>query len=395
MKRAFSQLSSRLLKKSESEDLQSTIRFLTRGTKPSGTLSSLLNRRGTQNGLLSDDKEGQEDSMHVERILNILNSTLPEVESKKKRVEAHYEILFSQLKNIVERSIEATAFDGKNTDVLELRQPSLTANAVARTISSEGLYEKLMILQYTNQLTTVGQMAKIILSKNFKEFDKLWENISFFNEKQRLDLTVLLYYRCEKREIREQFETMWFTHYRELHTTIRRLLWRCVTRGIGLNCPPDNYTRAIQEGIERIESWNPSDTIILYQSLYAKAHLLPETLFSSTKNFLSENQQLFIQTLRILAAHDIDDKRIQKWMVKLVKLSIENKLSAEKAQTNQSISIYQYRFIRALELAVQEIHSSCEGKKSMLQLQRDLEKILRSANDEEQEVKSQMSLKFI
>lgn len=391
MKRAFSQLSSRLLKNSESEDLQSTIRFLTRGSKPSSTLSSLLDRRGTQNGILSGHKEDQEDSKHVERILNILNSTLPEVESKKKRVEAHYEILFSQLKNIVERSIEATAFDGKNAGISELKQSSLATNAVARTISSEGLYDKIMILQYTNQLTTVGQMARIILSKNFKEFDKLWENISFFNEKQRLDLTVLLYYRCEKREIREQYEAMWFTHYRELHSTIQRLLWRCVTRGTG----SDNYARAVGECVERIKSWGPNDTVIVYQSLYAKSHLLPETLFSSTQKLLSKNQELFIQTLRILAAYDIGEKRTQKWMVKLVKLSIENKLSVEKAHTSQGISIYQYRFIRALDLAVQEIYSSCEGKKSLLLLQRDLEKILRSANDEEQEVKSQMSLKFI
>lgn len=378
MKRAFSRLSSQLLKQSESDELQSTIRFLTRSSQP--PISSLL-ESNKDSTIVSPD--GEEDGKHVERILKVLNSTLPEVESGKVRVEAHYDVLFSQLKNIVETSIKAT-------DQNIVKEGPV--KAVDSAVPSDVLYDKLMLLQYTNQLTNAGQMARIVLSKNFTAWDKVWGKISLFQESQRRDLSLLLYFRSGNKQIRETYENEWLGHYHELHIIVQRLFWRCICREIG---PTDDFASVILQNVRKIQNWQGKDVVVLYQSLFAKAHLVPETLTQGVRSAVSKNQELFIQALRELSRHDSAEKKIKKWMVRLVKMSIENKIALEKSETQSGLSIYQYRFIRSLDLTIQELHTACEGKKHLVELQRHLELILRRIHNEEQEVKSQMSLKFI
>lgn len=378
MKRAFSRLSSRLLKRSEIDELQSTIRFLAKGSKT--PISSLLEGNHDE-GAARD--VGEEDSKHVERILKVLNSTLPEVESQKLRVEAHYDVLFSQLKNIVETSIEATSRDAVKTG---------PERAVDTSAPSDVLYDKLMLLRYTNQLTNVGHMAKIVLSKNFTAWEKVWDKISLFPESQRRDLSLLLYFRGRNKQIREEYEDEWFGHYHEMHIIVQRLLWRCISRETGLM---DDFTSVIPRNTRKIDNWCGKDVVVLHQSLFAKAHLLPEASTQELQTTLSKNQQLFIQVLREVSRHESAERMMKKWMVRLVKVSIENKVALEDPDPHSGLSIYQYRFIRSLDLTIQELHTACEGKKHLADLRRHLELILTRIHDEEQEVKSQMSLKFI
>ncbi|GAV53584.1 hypothetical protein ZYGR_0AK00860 [Zygosaccharomyces rouxii] len=347
MRRAFSNLSSKLLK-SESDELKSTIQFLTRASKrPS--LTSLLDADSGQN--------------HEERVLKVLNSTLPEVDSQKRRVQTHYDILFSQLKDIARQSSQKPLQNGLD--------------------SSEKLYNYLMLQQYMGKLQTVPQMARIVLSKNFQDFDKLWENITMFDAKQQLHLSVLLYYRCGNPIIRQQFENQWLTNYGEMHISVQRLLWKCLTKRYRTSVELEYVVQATRQ---RIQSWSAHDEVVLYQSIYTKCHHLP-----TSRESLTKNQELFITTLRILAKHNVNKKD----MLKIVKLSIENRLANETAEEKSVISIYQYRFIRALDLAVQDVYSACEGKKYSSELQDELQKVLASVNDEEQDIKSQMSLRFI
>ncbi|QLQ78587.1 hypothetical protein HG537_0A08340 [Torulaspora globosa] len=375
MKRAFSRLSCRLLKRLDGDELQSTIRFLARGSKPA--ISSLID--GTSGN--GDVKGGsEEEAKHVERILKILNSTLPEIEPRKRHVEAHYDILFSQLKKIVENSIEATDREGSR----HLTRVSGTSSV------SESLYDELMLLQYTNRLTNAGQIAKIVLAKGFTEWDRVWDSISLFSENQRRDLSLLLYFRSGNAEIPEMYEEVWFRDYHKLHIITQRLLWRCVARKIDADA---DFALAVKQQVDRVEHWTTKDVVVLYQSLFAKAHLLPESLVDSAA--LSRNQQLFIKTLRMLSPYESSERKIKKWMIKLVKLSIENKVASETPRTTTGLSIYQYRFIRSLDLTVQELHSTCEGKKQLEPLRHDLTTILATIHNEEQEVKSNMSLKFI
>lgn len=377
MRRAFSKLSSRLLKQSESDELQSTIRFLARSSRlPNFSLLEGHKDNG-RNGAT-----GEEDSQHVERILKVLNSTLPEVESRKLRVEAHYDVLVSQLKNIVETSIKATDRDVQ-------KQPTKGVNA---GVPSDALYDRLMLLTYTNKLTNVGQMAKIVLSKNFTAWDKVWAKMPLFKESQRRDLSLLLYFRSGNKEIREKYGNEWIEHYHELHIIVQRLLWRCISREVGTGT---DFSSVVLRNARKIENWSAKDVVVLYQSLFAKAHLLPETLTEDLRLGLSKNQELFVRALRELSRNEPTEKKIKKWMVRLVKVSIENKVALEDLKAQSGLSIYQYRFIRSLDLTIQELQTACEGKKHLAALQGHLELILTSIHDEEQEVKSQMSLKFI
>lgn len=348
MKRAFSNLSSKLLK-SESDGLRSTIQFLTRTSKKP-SLSSLL------------EAESGSDQ-HVERVLKVLNSTLPEVGPPKKRVQSHYDILFSQLKDIARQSSQRPL-----------------QNEIG---SSEKLYNHLILQQYMGKLQTVPQMAKIVLRKNFQHFDQLWDNLTMFDAKQQLNLSVLLYYRFGIPIIRQKFKDQWLANYDELHISVQRLLWRCLTKEC--QCSTE-LERTIGLARQRVGNWSAYDTVVLYQSIYAKCHLL-----TIPKESLTKNQELFVSTLRILARNNVN----RKSMLKIVKLSIENRLANEGGEEPATISIYQYRFIRTLDLAVQDIYSTCENKKNSKELRNELQEVLASVNDEEQEVKSQMSLKFI
>ncbi|QLL33762.1 hypothetical protein HG536_0F00870 [Torulaspora globosa] len=374
MRRAFSRLSCQLLKRAESDELQSTIRFLARGSKPA--ISSLIDR---SNG--GEDVKGdpEEEAKHVERILKILNSTLPEVEPRKRHVEVHYDILFSQLKKIVESSIEATDREG-------------TRQRVESNNVSESLYDELMLLQYTNKLTGAGQIAKIVLAKGFAEWSRVWDNISLFSENQRRDLSLLLYFRSGNSDIPQAFEEVWFRDYHRLHIITQRLLWRCVARKIDVGA---DFALAVKQQVDRVRHWTTKDLVVLYQSLFAKAHMLPQNLADDAEPALSRNQQLFIKTLRMLSPYESSERKIRKGMVRLVKLSIENKVASESPEITTGLSIYQYRFIRSLDLTVQELHSACEGKKQLERLRHSLASILATIHDEEQEVKSHMSVKFI
>lgn len=381
MKRAFSRLSYQLLKRADNDELQSTIRFLARGSKPA--ISSLIDRsRNGGNG----SENTEEEAKHVERILKILNSTLPEVEPRVRHVEAHYDVLFSQLKRIVETSIEATNHESSG-GLSEGRIPvEGSGNA------SQNLYNKLMLLRYTNRLTSVSQIARIVLSKDFKDWGRVWDNISLFSENQRHNLSLLLYFRSSNADIWERYEKVWFQHYHDLHIITQRLLWRCIAKKVG---PTDDLASVLKQNVARVENWSSKDTVVLYQSVFTKAHMLPEGLANNGRTALSRNQALFIKTLRELSRCEVSERKIKKWMVKLVKTSIENKVALESAETTTGLSIYQYRFIRSLDLTVQELRSACEGQKQLTQLRHNLASILGQIHNEEQEVKSQMSLKFI
>lgn len=402
-KRLFSQLSFRLLK-SETEELRSTIKYLTKNKTSLNPLVSLLDSGSCNIGSSPDDKlvaKDEQDMKHVERILKLLNKTLPEVDMKKKRVEAHYDVLFSQLKYMVEKSINinelSTSSQVPLLDFTNSRGSLISDNDSPST----QLYNQLMILKYTKMLKSVHQMSNIILNKDFNDCDKVWSNISLFNDTPefKLNLSILLYYRSHNIEIYDSYNEYWVQSYYSLSSTTKRLFWRCISQ----NVPNESLYNHINNIITKIGSVEHIDIIIMYQSLYRKSHLLPFDIIQETPEPLTINQMLFIQILRILAKYDrIFDTGTKKWMISIVKLSIDNKLILEKYSgykgsmaTESGISIYQYKFIRALDIAIQGIYSSCKGKAAYMPLQQEVENILSSVIEEENEIKSQMSLKFI
>ncbi|CAI4043544.1 Smt1p SKDI_10G0700 [Saccharomyces kudriavzevii IFO 1802] len=381
MRRAFSLFAGRLLK-SKDDELKSTLKYLTKGSMKS--LGSLFGSSApSEHGMSSHPGISKKNiqSHHVENILRILNSNLPEVESKKQKVAIHYDVLFSHLRSIVTEAVE-------NED---------TSSKQLRTASPEDLYDKLLLLQYMGKLTNVRQITEILLSKNFNKFDDLWEHRALFDQYQRVVISILLYYRTHNAQIRKEYEVRWLSDYNDLQFPLRRLFWRCLT----FDVPEDSIKQTISNNVKLLgKNWRNNDLILIYQSLYEKSHILPESKdlegVSGGAVSFTRNQTLLFRILRAISKRFEDDpKLIKKWLIDIVKLSVQNKLVLESLTPSSASIIDQYKFIRSLDVSIQSIHRRCQSQSTFEELQDDLENILKSINDEEHELKTHLPLNLI
>lgn len=381
MRRAFSLFAGRLLK-SKDDELKSTLKYLTKGSMKS--LGSLFGSSApSEHGMSSHPGISKKNiqSHHVENILRILNSNLPEVESKKQKVAIHYDVLFSHL-----RSIVTEAVDNEDTSSKQLR-----------TASPEDLYDKLLLLQYMGKLTNVRQITEILLSKNFNKFDDLWEHRALFDQYQKVVISILLYYRTHNAQIRKEYEVRWLSDYNDLQFPLRRLFWRCLI----FNVPEDSIKQTISNNVKLLgKNWRNNDLILIYQSLYEKSHILPESKdlegVSGGAVSFTRNQTLLFRILRAISKRFEDDpKLIKKWLIDIVKLSVQNKLVLESLTPSSASIIDQYKFIRSLDVSIQSIHRRCQSQSTFEELQDDLENILKSINDEEHELKTHLPLNLI
>lgn len=382
MRRTFSQLATRLLK-SKDDELKSTLKYLTKGpVKLLGPLfeSSEVNEQGS---LLnrSRTKENNLQNHHIENILRILNSNLPEVESKKQKVAVHYDVLFSHLNSIVTQ-----ATDNKSSSSKELQGSS-----------SEDLYDRLLLLQYMGKLTNVRQITEILLSKKFNKFDKVWEHRALFDEYQRVLISILLYYRTHDVQIRKDYEPRWLSDYSNLPFPLRRLLWRCLT----FNVSEENIHQNIIHYIKLLgANWRNNDLILIYQSLYEKSHILPDlTVLNHNKDdgfSFTQNQILLVRILRAISkCVEEEPKLVKKWLIDIVKLSIQSKIMLESPKKPSTPIMDQYKFIRSLDISIRSIHRTCQDKLIFEDLQVNLGSVLKMINEEEHELKTHLPLNLI
>ncbi|CCK73613.1 Smt1p NDAI_0G06300 [Naumovozyma dairenensis CBS 421] len=391
MKRAFSQFSSVLLKKYENEDLRSTLKFLSQNSKKpilSNTIksssSSSLNLENNKRNKTTTKYSQSIDpaaNKHVEIILNVLNSSLPDPKRNMNRVNTHYDILFNQLQELISKSIKgATNSSMKcNNNMDNIHK-----------LNSEELFNKLVFLQYTNELQ-INDILQILLNKKFHHYKELLGIISIFPRSIKMEMTILLYYKTKLEEIKSTYGNDWLESFEVLHPSIKRIFWKC----------QNNYN-SVMNTINNVEL-NSKDYIILYQSLYNDAFKLPDILTYNSANdkvLLTKNQKLFIQSLRIISMHQSKNKTNDKeWLIKIVKLSLETKLLQESMVPSElkTFSIYQYKFLRSLDITLQNYSRSLSNTASSNNSEtiRAVEDLLKEINNEEQEIKTQMSLRYI
>lgn len=366
------------------DQLRETIQYIIDGNRTSvSSLRSLLS-----------GKKDEDVTKHSERILGLLNATLPQVQDKKKKVESHYDLLFGQLKSMVEESLS------------DIEQHSTTTAMVkGKEDKSAALFGKLMLkVMMEKSSVNIKSLAEIILNKEFKEHDKVWDNLTLFPQNIRLDITVLLYYGSKQDRIRDSCLESWISNYHKLNIITQRLFWRCM-----------DQLGKVSECCKQIPDWMPRDTVVMYQSLYQNAHFLPSEFDYSDNTELTNNQEFFIETLRALALYQqrsksqlklTEPKRViatkqktaKMWATEIVKLSIQNKLTTDKKvdENGKMVPVYSYRFLRALDVKLQQICGiESQNDSSLDQLQSDLNTILSALHDEEQNMKSQMSLFFV
>lgn len=359
MRKAFLHLQVQL-QKNEKDELWSTIKYLTKGSKTSSALSSFLNSKLNQDEDISSHNITKQEEKHVDTILKLLNATLPKKNLNEKRVQSHYNIFVKELQSVLTATNE-----------------SITSVPTQKTVErkSKELYDKLILLQVTDRLT-VNQYSKIILNKNFHHFDTLLENIVLFPLPRRLEIAILIFYKTGNLQIGKDYKLQFINEFSELHHSIQRIYWRCMLRA------NKNSIEGINEIIMQLKSWCNEDVIILYQSLFEFSHKLPMA------SNLAPNQELFIRVLRLLSEY----KEYRSEIIRVVKLSIETKIHEVSLDIKKPISS-QYKFATTLNLILHDIYKKLPPDR--ITLQDEIAKILQIINQEEKNLKSQISLKFV
>ncbi|CCK69366.1 Smt1p KNAG_0C02550 [Huiozyma naganishii CBS 8797] len=371
MRRAFLHISALTRsRKKDATELKSTLSFLARGADASKTLANLLDAKlngDSSTGSISAPSEKK----HVDNVLKVLNATLPNEKVSAKRVQDHYDVFFHQLKALVQRIPQATATSvnrkagTRSTENVDL----LSRQVDYKHLTGEELYQRLMLLHLMHKLTTV-EMIKIILSKQFDQVTKLKDNMSLFAPEVRLDISILLFYRTHDAELWNTYYAMWVEHFSSLSIPMKRLFWRCV------------YHRGeVEDTIALLPDWNINELVVMYQSLFKNANLLP--IYHDTIPVSKSNCDLFMRTLRLLSSQD---PQYESYLVKVVKLSIEAKISDATEMSIQR----QYKFTTSLHLVLHDLYN----KTKSTSLQAEIQDIFLRIDREEKDLKTQMSLKF-
>ncbi|SCU96206.1 LAFA_0G04940g1_1 [Lachancea sp. 'fantastica'] len=360
MRRSFTTMVAALAKRNKA-DSQNTLKFLAHANK-STTISSLFEKPGT-------------DAVHVQKVVDLLNNELPDGEKHRKRVDAHYDILMSRLKQVVERSIAQTGVE----DMVSKSQHLSTPDRIGKCSSSEQLYALLLELQVSSKLSTAA-LTKIIMNRNFSHLNQVRENLPGFSHE--LELAAMLAYRLRGQEaatLYNDYTERWTSKWHDLAPVARKLIWKCDHRVSGVS--------GVFERSAKIGGWNASDLVGLYQALYSVAHQLPHPHNSQ----LTKVQNLFVESLRALSLHRSHSGDANKRCLAAVRASVENRISYDSVE-DTGTSVYQYRFLRQLDELLQ---LSARDPDVSEEARLALTRVLSSLHREEEVARSQMVVKFI
>ncbi|SCV03561.1 LANO_0G04874g1_1 [Lachancea nothofagi CBS 11611] len=362
MKRGIS-TSISLLAKRKTQDLQNTLKFLAQTNKTT-TISSLFEKQGTE-------------AVHVQKVVDLLNHDLPDGEFHRRRVDAHYDILMSRLKHVVEKSVAQTGIEDSWSKLKYNLQERLS-----KCHSSEQLYGLLLELQVANKLTSAA-LTKIIMNRNFTHLNQVRDNLPGFSHE--LELAAMLSYRLrgpEASTLFEQYTKRWTSEWHDLAPMAQKLVWKCDYRQSGI--------ALVSQRVREIRGWSAADSIGLYQTLYSVAYQLP----SLQDHRLTKVQHLFVASLKALSLGICDSESARKMCLATVRASVENRLSSDCLQTKQDtgISVYQYRFMRRLDDILQ---LSARDPVISSQARNQIQDVMNTLHREEEQARSQMVLKFI
>lgn len=386
-------------KQKDVKELKSTIKFLTKGSKPSRTLSKMIQEGisvDDQDRSVSKDKPSQQEQKYINTILRVLNSTLPRKENNVQRVETHYQLFFNQLQDVLERFGEGEK--PSNGSVRNEIFPTTLSEVNYKEMNGEDLYNRLMLLQLLGKLTLMDT-TRIILAKNFDHFEKTIRNLSIFPINHQLNLSILLYYKlmtCKlpintnvPATLWEKYNSQWIDHFDDFHHSIQRILWRCLYMK-----DPNEINNIIQT---KLKHWDINNIVTLYQSLFSHVYKMnlpkisdneiPNSNADSNNN-IHNSQTLFIKAIDMLSPFQSTYKN---HMIKIVKLSIQ--LNLDGIQHNNIHKFgNEYKFTTSLNLILQDIN---KNNAADVQLKKELESIFTIIDTQENELKTLLSLKFV
>ena len=405
--------------KNDIKKLKSTIEFLTKGDTSSNTLNKMIqNKRKPRNNdrsSLSKMKPTVQEQEYINTILKILNSVLPSQKNHVQRIETHYRLFFKQLETILNQFANYNVqLKGKNNHnyACPFLPISLQDNVDYKTMKSDDLLNRLILLQLIDKLT-LRDTTQIILSRNFNQYDKTFQNLPIFSKRDQLNISVLLYYKlksCEKScitdtnddnnnnnnnnfllisKIWDQYSLLWIKDFDELHPSMKRIFWRCIYM---------TYPLLINDIIQyKLKRWDMNNLVILYQSLFQYVHKLDLPNVSHNNSLVDnnfKNQELFIKVINLLSPF----KKIHRTtMIKIVKLSIQSHLSEPRQENNPERIGSQLMFATSLDLTLKKKINELECSQDVdnNKLKEELGAILKIIDKQEDSLKEQISLKFV
>ena len=420
--------------KNDIKKLKSTIKFLTKGDNSSSTLNKLIQNGITISGNTDDEssyhntkkpsnnnkssllktKPTAQEQEYINTILKILNSTLPSKETHIQRVDTHYQVFFNQLQKVLnqfENYSDRTRSKYKNNHNND-RYPhfsiSLQDDVNYKTMNSNDLYNRLILLQLVGQLT-LRDTTQIILSKNYNLYAKTFQNLSIFSKIDQLNITVLLYYKLKSsknsstpdvnnsddndnsliHKIWDQYSSLWIKDFDNLHHSIKRIFWRCIYM-----TDPSLINDILQF---KLKQWDMNNLVVLYQSLFQ--HVYKLNLSSTITNDLLinnnfKNQELFIKVINLLSPHKTLYLRT---MIEIVKLSIQVHLNEVRQENSPEKVGSQLMFATSLSLILKKIYGKINNNQNVdsIKLKQELEQIFNMIDEQESDLKEKISLKFI
>lgn len=146
----------------------------------------------------------------------------------------------------------------------------------------------------------------------------------------------------------------------------------------------------------KLKHWDINNLVTLYQSLFAHVYKLnlPEVIETTSQNNNNNNnthrsQELFIKVIDLLSPFK---SAYKNHMIKIVKLSIQSNLDGISQNNIHKIG-NQYKFTTSLNLILQDIYNN--SKILDTTLKQELEDIFTIIDRQENDLKTQLSLKFV
>ncbi|CDO96167.1 unnamed protein product [Kluyveromyces dobzhanskii CBS 2104] len=317
LKRSFSILP-RVLKSKDSAAVKRTIQYITEDK----TFKSLLG------GPKKDDE-----NRYVEDVLKLLNSSLPDVKMHQKSTDVHYSVLMNKLRGMVDKEIVFATVD--------------VNKRISDCADANDLYSLIWEIQ----------MDPLLREKStLKHFYHIVNNPKFTSEKcielldcidlikySKTDIKIIAIYKLNSANITNKYLRELIDIYPTLNQFSQKLTLRILKSANKLQELFDQQN----DNIHSITN-NHSQVIMIFQTLFRSAYKLPEHLIDESTE-LTPLQKSFCAALRLLSGYSFTQPKLAKYCSQMVKASFTNKVSHCNGESDHSININEYKFLKFME----------------------------------------------
>lgn len=334
----------------------------------------------TLKSILKTSTGEKDENAYVEDVVNILNSSLPDVDKHKKNMDVHYSVLMNKLRGMVDREIVYS-----NANV---------SKRIKECTDADSLYNLLFEFQLDpvfRAKNTLKDYYHIINHAKFSSVKcrELLESLDLLKQSRR-DIQIMAIHKLSQSSANAAVVSPYLPMLIETYMSIPRFSQKLVLRILHKNGKIQELLDAHSDEIHAIHK-NHSQVVTIYQTLSRTAYKLPPHLVDESHE-LTPIQRLFCELVVLLSEHSSANPKLSKYSVQLVKGSFENQLSRCNTDLHDhSINVNEYKFIRLM----QEILDDCMATQNLdpgfYQSCRYLTQSLRTIYTEE----SQLSLRLV